>query len=265
MVNTTPAQTDTGMSNEYSFGGDKVKEESSWRYPLGIFMATLVLCAIFLYYYVGPSVEEFSGNAPSPAITEEAIKIEIADVDFAPAANYTVYPRARRGGVRDEVSLYALWPTMSGYAPAQRREFIENAPDTRRLDIVIAKRTSVFNETQRFGTLYLPQTVDQRGVRTPYQLTKFAFKDGRSNVPTNGYADTELFIGTDENDQLLALFCFKERDDIQSPECWRDYEYNDKIEVSYRFKRPYLPEWRAIDKEVHKFIEGLDVSKQTGQ
>jgi len=253
------------MSNGHSFSGDEIKEESSWRYPLGIFMATLVLCAIFLYYYVGPSVEEFSGNVPSPAITEEPVMVEIAGTRFAPAANYTVYPRARRGGARDEVSLYVLWPTMNGYAPAQRREFIENDPDTRRIDITIARRTSPFTETQRFETLYLPQTIDQRGVRTPYKLSKFAFKDQRANVPTSGYADSEMFVGADKESNLLALFCFKEREDIRSPECWREYEYSDGIEVSYRFKRPYLPEWLAIDTAVREFVANLDQAKKADQ
>ena len=251
------------MSNGHSFGGEEIKEESSWRYPLGIFMATLVLCAIFLYYYVGPSVEEFSGNVPSPAITEEPVVIEIAGTRFAPAANYTVYPRARRGGARDEVSLYALWPTMNGYAPAQRREFIENDPDTRRIDITIARRTSAFTEKQRFESLYLPQTIDQRGVRTPYHLTKFAFKDQHADAPTSGYADSELFVGSNENNNLMALFCFKERNDIRSPECWREYEYSDNVEVSYRFKRPYLPEWRTIDSEVRKFVANLEQAQTT--
>ncbi len=253
------------MSNRHGFGGDEIKEESSWRYPLGIFMATLVLCAIFLYYYVGPSVEEFSGNVPSPAITEEPVMIEIAGTRFAPAANYTVYPRARRGGARDEVSLYVLWPTMNGYAPAQRREFIENDPDTRRIDITIARRNSPFTEKQRFETLYLPQTIDQRGVRTPYKLSKFAFEDQRADVPTSGYADSEMFVGADTDSKLLALFCFKERDDIRSPECWREYEYSDGIEVSYRFKRPYLPEWLAIDTAVREFVANLDQAKKADQ
>lgn len=248
------------MSNGYGFGGEEIKQESSWRYPLGIFMATLVLCAIFLYYYVGPSVDDFSGNTPSPAITEEPIRVEIGGVVFAPAANYTVYPRARRGGVRDEVVLYALWPTMNGYTPAQRKEFIENDPDTRRIDIVISKRSSIFSEQERFEHLYLPETLDQSGVRTPYQLTKFAFKDQRANVPTNGYSDTELFVGTDEDENLAAIFCFKEEEEVTSPECWREYEYGDTIEVSYRFKRPYLPEWRSLDAAVRDFVEKLDQS-----
>jgi hypothetical protein len=253
------------MSKGYGFGGEEIKQESSWRYPLGIFMATLVLCAIFLYYYVGPSVEDFSGNTPSPAITEEAVRVEIGGIVFAPAANYTVYPRARRGGARDEVVLYALWPTMNGYTPAQRKEFIDNEPDTRRIDITISKRNSMFNEAERFERLYLPQTVDTRGVRTPYQLTKFTFKDQRSNVPTNGYAETELFVGADAGGATAAVFCFKEKEDVTSPECWREYEYGDKIEVSYRFKRPYLPEWRALDAAVQEFVANLDQSRTASE
>lgn len=256
------------MSNGYGFSNDEIKEESSWRYPLGIFMATLVLCAIFLYYYVGPSVEEFSGNIPSPAITEEPVNVTIAGSTFSPAANFTVYPRARRGGERDELSLYALWQTMKGYSPAQREEFIENAPNTRRIDILIAKRTSAFTEAERIETLYLPRTIDQRRQRTPYQLTKYTFKDEgdqRDDVPTNGYANTELFLGATMEGDVMALFCFKEREDITSPDCWRKYEYNDNVDVSYRFKRPYLPEWRAIDQTVREFVTKLDTTKPSTQ
>lgn len=246
------------MSNGYGFGGDQVKEESSWRYPIGIFLATLVLCAIFLYYYVGPSYEEFKGDLPSPAITEEAIDVIIADRSFAPAANYTVYPRARRGGAREEISLYALWPTMDGYTPAHRREFVDDDPKTRRIYITISTRTSALSEADRIESLYLPNVIDRRGVRTPYQLTKYAFAERRSDVPTNGYADTELLVGADTDENVVALFCFEERDDIPSPECWRNFEYADGISVNYRFKRPYLPEWRAIDAEVRAYVAGID-------
>ncbi|MEM8772351.1 MAG: hypothetical protein AAGD92_11935 [Pseudomonadota bacterium] len=251
------------MSNGYGFGGDQVKQESSWRYPIGIFLATLVLCAIFLYYYVGPSVEEFKGDLPSPAITEEPVQIRIGGHVFAPAANYTVYPRARRGGERDEVSLYALWPTMDGYTPTNRREFIDDDPKTRRIYITISKDGSPITEAARLETLYMPHVIDNRGVRTPYQLTKFSFADRRANVPTNGYADTELFVGADADEQVVALFCYKERDDIPSPECWRTYNYSNGIKVSYRFKRPYLPEWRTIDEEVRGFVDDIDTTSDS--
>ncbi|MEQ8936256.1 MAG: hypothetical protein RIE56_10745 [Amphiplicatus sp.] len=245
------------MSNGYGFGGEEIKQESSWRYPLGIFIATLVLCAIFLYYYVGPSVDEFSGNVPSPAISEEPVRFTVGGVGFEAATNYTVYPRDRRGGERDEVSLYALWPTLAGYSPARREDFVENASDTRRIDILISQRTSAFSEQERIDVLYLPQTNDRRGARTPFQLVKYTFQDQRESVPTNGYSGTELYLGENDDGSSLALFCFSEREEAKSPECWREYELSPTVSVSYRFKRPYLAEWKAIDTRVREFVEGL--------
>lgn len=244
------------MTN-YGIGGEEVRRESSWRYPLGIFLATLILCAIFLYYYVGPSVDEIGGNVPSPAISEEPIEVSVAGLNFAVPANYTVFPRDRRGGVRDEVWLYALWPTLSGYAPSRREDFIENAPDTRRIDILIAERTSPFTERERIDILYLPQTIDRRGERTPYQLIRHDFKEQRANVPTSGYSGAELYLGEGADKEVIALFCYKERDDTPSPECWRELELTPSVTLKYTFKRPYLAEWRKIDEEVRKFVNGL--------
>ncbi|HNR77849.1 MAG TPA: hypothetical protein PKM48_12015 [Parvularculaceae bacterium] len=246
------------MANpKHGIGGEEVRQESSWRYPLGIFLATLILCAIFLYYYVGPSVDELGGNVPSPAISEEQVALTVADLNFAIPANYTVFPRDRRGGARDEVWLYALWPTLSGYAPSRRDDFVENAPDTRRVDILIAARTSPFTERERIDILYMPQTIDRRGARTPYQLIKYEFKEQRANVPTNGYSGTELYLGEDENKNIVALFCIKDQDGLPSPECWRELELSPGVSLTYRFKRPYLAEWRKIDDEVRSFVNGL--------
>ncbi|HOP18801.1 MAG TPA: hypothetical protein PLV61_14520 [Parvularculaceae bacterium] len=240
-----------------SFGGEEVREESSWRYPLGIFLVTLLLCAVFLYYYVGPSVDEISGNTPSPAISEEPVSFTVGGIPFSVATNFTVYPRDRRGGAREEVALYALWPTMTGYTPARREEFVENPKDTRRIDIVLSTRTSSFSEQERIDILYLPYTNDKRGIRTPYQLVKYTFRDQRENVPTSGYADTELFLGETNDTKTMALFCFEEREDIRSPDCWREYELSPTVTVSYRFKRHLLDEWKAIDTRVRAFVNEM--------
>lgn len=243
--------------SSYGIGGEEVREESSWRYPLAIFLTTLVLCAVFLYYYVGPSVDEIGGNVPSPAISEEVIDASVAGLSLAVPANYTVFPRDRRGGERSELALYALWPTLSGYAPSRRDDFIENKPDTRRVDINIAARSSAFTERERIDILYMPQTVDRRGLRTPYQLIKYDFKDQRTDAETNGYAGTELYLGESADGAVAALFCFKENDDNPSPECWRELELNKDVALVYRFKRPYLPEWKKIDAEVRAFVDKL--------
>lgn len=243
--------------SSYGFGGDEVKQESSWRYPLGIFLATLVLCAVFLYYYVGPSVDEIGGNVPSPAISEERVALSIGGSAFRIPANYTVYPRDRRGGERDQVAIYMLWPTLSGYTPARRSDFVENEPDTRRIDVTLKKRTSAFSEAERLENLYMPQTIDRRGVRTPYGLIRYDFTQRRKNVPTNGYADTNLFVGKTDDEKIIAMFCFKELTEIDSLDCWREYELSTTVSIIYRFKKAYIQEWRAIDDGVRQFVRDL--------
>lgn len=247
------------MNTNYGFGGDEVREESSWRYPIGIFLATLILCAIFLYYYVGPSVDDINGTVPSPTVSEEIVNFTIADQQFQVPAKYTIFPRERRGGALTAISLYTLWPTLSGYTPAWKPEFIDDEPDTRRIDISITERLSSFDEAQRIEDLYLPHTIDQRGSRTPYRLNRYTFRPQRENVPTNGYADTTLFLGEGDEEKTLALFCYNEIPTIPSPNCWREYELNEFISVTYTYKRPYLAEWKEIDMRVREFIEGLQV------
>lgn len=246
------------MNTNYGFGGDEVREESSWRYLIGIFLATLILCAIFLYIYVGPSVDDISGTVPSPTVSEEKVRFSISGHPFEVRANYTVFPRERRGGSLGSMSLYALWPTMSGYASSWKLEFIDNAPDTRRIDIEINQRNTGFTEEDRIETIYLPLTVDQRGTRTPYRLNRYTFRKQRDTVPTNGYADTDLFIGQASDGKTMALFCYDDDSaTIPSPECWREYDLNSDLTVIYRFKRPYLAEWKEIDTQVRQFVDEM--------
>lgn len=248
------------MSNSYGFGGDEIKEESSWRYPLVIFFSTLILCAIFLYHYVGPGYDEIQGTTPKPTISEEQISLTVGDVAFQVPANYTVYPRDRRGGARDSLTLYVLWPTMNGYTPARRSEFIDNDPDTRRIDIIVDQRSSVFSEERRLQTLYLPHTVDKAGQQSDYGLVKFEFKSGGAgeDMQTNGYSDKDMFVAEDADGGTIVLFCFKENDvNVIPPECWREFDFSKGTTVRFMFKKAYLPEWQKINAEVQRFLYGI--------
>ncbi len=246
------------MSNSYGFGGDEIREESGWRYPLGIFFATLVLCAVFLYHYVGPGVDELQGSAPKPTISEERIKITVGDRLFFVPANHTIYPKDRRERSSEELNLYAIWPTMNGYSPARRDEFIENAKDSRRIDIQLTERNSVFSEEQRLEMLYIPHVIDKSGQQSDYQLTRFIFKEARANAPTNGYANKDLFVGEASDGKLLVLFCYKdEGKNTVPPQCYREFEFSENVSIRYAFKRTYLPDWKEIDTQLQRFLISL--------
>ncbi len=243
------------MSNSYGFGGEEIREESGWRYPLGIFFATLILCAIFLYHYVGPGVDDLQGSSPKPTISEERIKITVGDRLFFVPANHTVYPKDRRERTTDSLNLYAIWPTMNGYTPARRLEFIDNDKNSRRVDMSINVRNTVFTEVQRLEMLYLPHVVDKRGQQSDYQLTRFTFKEARANAPTNGYANKELFVGEASDGALIVLFCYEDTgDNTVPPQCYRELDFSDDVTIRYSFKRTYLPDWKEVDTQVRRFI-----------
>jgi len=239
------------------FGDEQLKEESSWTYPLIILLVTLTLSAVFLYYYVGPRLEDIAGDVPKPTVSDERVTIVIGGRAFSIPANHTVYPRARRGGERDSVALYALWPNLSPYTPTRRLDFIENAPDTRRIDIFLERDSALFDEAERFDRIFLPLTVDPEGEPTAFGLTQFAFKDRRQDTPLNGYRDEDLFVDLDDGAAKLVLRCFKDTPDMPSPYCRRDVTLTEGVALTYLFKRPYLPQWRSIDEAVRAFAMDL--------
>ncbi len=247
------------MSYGHGFGGEDIKEESGWRYPLTIFFITLGLCAIFLYNYVGPSGSELLGNTPKPTISDQPITAVIGETPFTVPSSYTVFPRDRRDGERKALALYVFWPTLSGYSPARRMDFIENKKDSRRIDINIFQRRTPFNESERIEYLYMPQVIDKRGEEYKYGLTKFTFKDRGTNTETNGFSGRDLFLGPrpDGSESLIVLFCYKE-DGILPADCYREYELNEKVSVKYIFKRAYLAEWAKIDAQIRQFITKLN-------
>ena len=239
-----------------SFGGEEIKEESSWRYPLLIFLATLSLSVVFLFYYLGPRLDDIAGDTPKPTISDETIAMQIGDVALAIPANHTVFPRARRGGERQFVALYALWPNMSPYSPGRRRDFTENAPNTRRIDIHLESIPLNYTETQRFERIYLPLTENSDGEPTSIGLTRYTFQESRPDTPQNAYRDEELFVARTDNGAVVFR-CFRELEHIKSPDCRRDLTLPSGLSVTYRFKRPHLDRWRDIDAAVQSFIAEL--------
>ncbi len=243
-----------------SMGGDIVQEESGWRYPLLIFMATLFLSGFVLIYYFGPRPEELAGDAPRPSLAEESVIITVGGLPFDVPANHTVFPKDRRPGNREQLSLYAAWPRMDGYTPSRRIDFIENRANSRRIDVVIETNNTPFDERERLDILYMRHVTEAGGVPSEHGLTRFEFQSSSSLSPGSGYENRIMFLGTTEAGEQAVLFCYDNGDeDLIPPECFRIYDITEDVWVRYTFKEPYLPEWRRIDDAVHAFIDDLMV------
>jgi hypothetical protein len=243
-----------------TMGGEEVREESGWRYPLLIFVITLVLSGFVLFYYLGPRPEELAGDVPRPSVSEEAVVLSVGGLQFEVPANHTVFPKDRRAGTRDSLVLYAAWPRMDGYTPSRRQDFIENRPNSRRIDVLIEENNTPFDEKQRLEILYKQHVTDAGGVPAENGLTRYEFGRASSLTPGAGYENRVMYTGTTEDGEQAVIFCYDYDDEQQVPaDCFRIYDVTEEVWVRYIFKEVYLPEWRRIDRAVKAFVADLRV------
>lgn len=253
------------QQQNYSVGGEEVREESGWRYPLIIFAATLALSVVILFYYFGPSPEEIAGDVPRPSLSDDSVVLTVGSIPFDVPANHTVFPKDRRPGERESLALYAAWPRMDGYTPSRRNDFIENRPNSRRIDVLIETNNTPFDEKQRLEILYKQHVTEAGGVPFEHGLTKYEFAPASSLAPGAGYEDRVMFVGTAEDGEQAVLFCYDHEDEeLIPPDCFRIYDISEEVWVRYIFKEPYLPEWRKIDTAVKAFVEELRIDQGEG-
>ncbi len=230
------------------------RRESSWATPLRILTITLVLSAGFLYYYFGPTVDDLQGNIPQASVSDYPISLSIGGLNFSVPENFTQFPRARRGGERSSVALYAMMPELTPYTLENKEIFEGNLPDSPLIHFQIETYVSPLTEAQRIERIYLNSVVDTSGEAGPAGLTRFAFSED------TGYREDDLFLGRDENHQLVAFICMQALPGIPSPSCRRDTQLSDTISLKYRFKRVHLNNWRTIDADVHNLARSFLVS-----
>ena len=223
---------------------DNAKMESSWGTPLRILLITLVFAIGFLYYYFGPSLNELQGNRPEASASETLIALSIGGRQFTIPENYTQFPRARRGGARANVALYAMLPDLTPFTIANETIFENNDPDSPIVNFQLESVRSPLNESQKIERIYMPKVVDREGERALYGLTHFRFVEG------TGTQNQDLFLGQDELGRTAAIVCDRNLQEIIPPSCRRISALTEGVVLNYRFKRSHLRDWKEIDASV---------------
>ena len=238
------------VTEEFSI---EAKQDSNWTLPFTIIGVTLLLSFGFLYYYFGPTLSELAGDTPDPSASDELIRMSIGNIDFQIPTSYTRFPRARRGGERSSVSLYALLPNLESYSGDQRDIFEGNEADSPVIYFEIGVHQSTLEESEMLTRIYLDNVNDIEGRVGPYGLTAYEFSD------TSGYKDEDLFVFEDESALPVVIRCFRETDLIPSPHCRRDMRLSETLSLTYRYKRPWLAQWRDINDKIQAFVMSLTV------
>jgi hypothetical protein len=237
----------------------QAKQRSGWLIPLAVFFVTASLSALVLAYYFAPPTG-LTEELPVPTEATNAIAISVGDTRFHIPVNYIVLSSARRGGAQKDLAMAALIPAFDGYTLAAAQEFTGNAVDSRVVNFKLESEGIALPEQERLARVYLAQPENAgtgssgtgapsapRGTPGPYGLRQYVLR------PDSGYRDLDLFVGTTDSGPLILL-CDKPGADIPSPNCLRDTRLNDKLGLSYRFKRTHLADWKSVDTGLRALI-----------
>ncbi len=236
----------------------QAKQRSGWLIPLAVFFVTASLSALVLAYYFAPPTG-LTEELPVPTDATNMVAVSVGSTDFHIPANYMVLSSARRGGAQKELTMTASIPGFEGYTLAAAQQFTGNAVDSPVVNFAVKSEGLPVPEQERLTRVYLqPQDASAdpsqpgapplpRGTPGPYGLRQYALR------PDSGYRDMDLFVGATDSGPLILL-CDKPGAETPSPNCLRDTRLNDRLGLSYRFKRTHLADWKTIDSGLRSLI-----------
>lgn len=218
---------------------ETIRKRSSWVIPLGIFLVTFSLSAVFLLLYLAPSAPSLFEKQVAPTSRGDIIALGIGGKPLHIPANYLLYAPTRQGGAQKEIAMFALLPGLTGWSNWDSDSFASNAADSRVIYLTLRQDRLGLSEADKFRRIYLDYTTDKTGQPGDYGLTRFGFR------PDTGYRSEDLFVGTDDKG-LVVMRCVRLSREVPSPSCLREILVTPGVALSYRFKRAHLGEWKSI-------------------
>lgn len=226
---------------------EAIRQRSGWLIPLGVFLVTFALAALFLLFYLAPSPPSFFHEEVSFTSRADSVVLKVHSHKFHIPANYLKYRSDRQGGDRKEIKLVALLPDMDGYSSWEDSSFKSNAADAPTVEMLIHDDEVKLSEKDWLSRIYMPYIANPRGAPGPYGLVHYVFR------PDSGYRDVDLFVGTTGRG-LAILQCERFGQRNTSPSCHREMPIAHGVALSYRFRRSHLGRWREIADGIDKLI-----------
>jgi hypothetical protein len=219
-----------------------IHRHSGWLIPLVLAGVIGALCGALLLYYLRPSQIAFRDR---PTAIAAVVDLSVRNLNLRVPARYLA-SGARNGGDRDTVSLFAALPDMRGYSEKEAALFAENAPDSPVVHLMIRADQNALDAHSRLTRLYMPYIANPAGEAAPFGLVRYAFR------ADSGYGRQELYVA--ENSALLFL-CELPAQDLPSPNCLAiNRPLVPGVDLSYRFKRAQLSDWREIAQGVDRLL-----------
>ena len=226
---------------------ETIRKRSSWVIPLGFFLVTFCLSAVFLLLYLAPSAPSLFEKQITPTSRGDLIALSVSGKPFQIPANYLLYAPTRQGGEHKEVAMFALLPGFTGWSNWDSDAFASNSADSRVVYLTLHQDRLGLSEADKFKRIYLDYTTEQSGQPSAYGLRRFGFR------ADTGYRSEDLFVG-DGPKGLVVMRCVRLSHEVPSPGCLRELLVDRGVALSYRFKRAHLGDWRTIAAKVDSVL-----------
>ena len=167
-------------------------------------------------------------------------------------SNYLRFEDQRQSGAAERIDLYATWPDMLGYSEDTRTRFNDISRPDGLIFLQISQSTMSRDMTGRIEPIYrhLFEGEPRAG---PAGLMAHTF------TKSSGYGAETFFTASTPSDAVptYGVRCILPEQPAlsTSADCQRDIHVGQDLVVIYRFSSQLLPQWRAIEARVVRFVE----------
>lgn len=165
-------------------------------------------------------------------------------------SNMIRFGKQRRSGVAERVDLYLHWPDMQGY----KAEFIEDfnglGTEKRIVFATFEPRATSHDMSGRYGPIYSILTSGP-GITGPDDLTVQPLR------ADSGFANEEVVVSPQRagQDSFVARCLDAEVSKNNLASCQRDIFVGEDLQLTYRFPRELLKDWRQLEQQMQGFAK----------
>ncbi|MEQ8325776.1 hypothetical protein [Parvibaculum sp.] len=245
------------MARRNQSNDELVQERPAWIIPALVFVGVLTFSGIFLYYYFGPTPGELLGLDPRASSASGEVEAIVGNTRFLIPEHYTRYPSQRGGGRIAAIDMHALLPDLEPYSGERQDSFADNSADSDVIYFSLNESAAPLSSARRLKDIYSKYLETAEPSEGPDGLQLFPFRQD------TGYADQDLLVGKDAESRMLLLLCERQTPLIESPNCSRSLLIGPDLELTYRYKRSHLDDWRQIDDAVSELVSEFGAAEPT--
>ncbi len=217
--------------------------------------AALFLIALLSFYLQQSQDETMARDLPFAVHPEPQENVRIGGKLYRVPGNYVRAVKEAEENQGSEIAIHALLPDLDPYSARNWEEFEDYGANSSLLVIYLSGPGLTVGSEERMSRVYKGFLSSGAPWLSSFNLEHYTFRAGTL------YADQDLFVGRDDSDRLALFLCFREGPLVPSPGCSRTVLLDDKVMLTYRFRRNHMARWRELDSKVRHFVSSLEAEQ----